>query len=310
MAAIAAGNFKISDMQGANDQKFIEIVRMLQNYRSNSDAFGRIWALMALASGGDKQKALYIIDLILNDGKSSHSTLGAAAPTWRSEEEQQIVHSLINTLQLTPEELSVKNEALNALLAIDSPESLGILLHYLQNIFHQHNDRPSLWRYIIPHMTLPQSAENVEDLVLYNAAIYDRGNHFNHKRHLKALNLYLRLAYESNASGQFFQNLMFLRAFDKKEYQDYLKANEEQIRIMRLWEYTLAGYRFWMVFIPLSTLLMLFFMYGILPKLDLNLGAQKGKKPNRQSSPAADKRNKTVAPPSSIIPIKISTSHD
>jgi hypothetical protein len=310
IAAIAAGNFEISDMQGANDQKFIEIVRMLQNYRSNSDAFGRIWALMGLAGGGDKQKALFIIDLILNDGKSSHSILGASAPTWRSEEEQKIVHSLINTLQLTPEELSVKNGALNALLAIDSPESLGVLLHYLQNIYHQHDDRPSLWRYIIPHMTLPQEAENVEDLIFYSAAVQGRESHINHNRHLKALNRFLRLTYEANESGQFFQTLMFLRAFDNKEYLNYLKANKEQIRVMQLWEYTLAGHRFWMVFIPVSTLFMIFFMYGILPKLDLNLGAQGGKNPNRLSNPAADKRNKIVTPAASIIPIKISSSRD
>jgi hypothetical protein len=305
LAAIASGNFKIKDMQGANDPKFIEIIRMMQNYRSNSDAFGRIWALMALSNGGDKQKALYIIDLILNDGKSSHSILGAFSPTWRSKEEQIIVHSLIDTLKQTPEELSVKTGALNALIALDSPESLGILLHYLQNIYQKHDERPSLWRYIIPHMTLPQEAENVEDLIFYNATTFKEAGDFSNKRHLKALNMYLRLAYEANKSGQFFQNLTFLRTFDANEYQDYLKVNKEQIRILRLLEYTMAGHRFWLVFIPLSMLMMLFFMYGVLPKLNLNLGSQVGQMPNRRSNPAADKRNKTMPPPSSIIPIKI-----
>lgn len=310
LAAMAAGNFKIRDMQGANDQKFIEIVRMLQNYRSNSDAYGRIWALMALADGGDKHKALYIIDLLLNDGKTTHSVQGAAAPTWRSEEERSVVQSFIETLQQTPEELAVKTAALNALLAIDSPETLGVLLHYLQNIYRQHHDRPSLWRYLIPHMSLPQAAENVEDLIFYLAATIDNSAYLQHKRHLKALNLYIRRAYEANASGQFFQNLTFLRSFDAEEYQRYLQANVEQIRIMRLWEYTQAGFRFWLIFLPISAVIMLVFMYGILPKLNLNLGGQGGNQPNRRANPASDKRNKVVPPPASIIPIKISSTQE
>jgi catalase (peroxidase I) len=56
LAAIAVGNFKILDAQGSNDPKFTEIVRMLQNYRSNSDAFARAWAVLALVGVGDRQK--------------------------------------------------------------------------------------------------------------------------------------------------------------------------------------------------------------------------------------------------------------
>lgn len=307
IAAIAAGAFEIVDMPGANDQKFVEIIRMLQNYRSNSDVFGRIWALYALTAGGDSQKALYILDLILNNGAAAHSVLGVASPTWRSQEEQNIVNSLIKTLQQTPEELAVKTAALNAILALDSPESLAVLLHYLSNVYHQYHERPSIWRFILPHMSLPQEAENIEDLIIYMATKYGQEKQPN-KRQLKALQRAIRIAYEQNHSGQFFQYLMFLQAFDNSEFQRFVKHNKDQIQIMRLWEYYLAGHNFWLFFIPISALLLVFFIYVILPKFNLNLGIQGGKHANKRASPAADRNNKILAPASSIIPIQI--SHD
>ncbi|WP_054773904.1 HEAT repeat domain-containing protein, partial [Methylogaea oryzae] len=266
LAAIAVGNFAIRDTQGSSDPKFTEIVRMLQNYRSNSDAFGRAWAVTALANVGDKQKALYIIDLVLNDGTASNSIVGDAAPSWRDEEEKAAVQGLVDTLKQTPEELSVKTQALGALLAIESPEALDVLLHYLDHVYAVHHARPSLWRYIVPHLTLPQEAENVEDVVMYLAQT--QGPH-THKRQLKALNLFLRNAYENYRSGEFFQALNFLRAFDAAEYQDYIAHTGEQIRIMRGVEYLRATLPFWLAFWPISLLALLFIGYVALPALNL-----------------------------------------
>lgn len=304
LAAIALGNFKLLDTQSANDRKFIEILRMLQNYRSNSDAFGRGWAMLALAGIADKQKALYAIDLVLNDGITSNAILGQAAPAWRSQEEMQVVESLVDMLKQTPEELWVKTQALNALIAIDSPESLGVLLNYLHHIYRTRHTRPSMWRYLAPHMSLPQEAENVEDIVVYLARKYGAGSDSVHKQHLKELHTRLWQVYDANLSGEYFQLLKFLQLFDTEEYRDYLAQNPEQIRIMRIAEYFRASSLFWLVFWPVSLLLMLLLSYIVLPAFNLSPQKKTGA-PNLRSNPASDTRNQSVAPPSTIVPIKI-----
>ena len=310
-AAIGVGNFQILDSQGANDQKFIEIIRMLQNYRSNSDGFARGWAVLALPGTGDKQKALYAIDLLLNDGDDSNSIVGTAATAWRSEEEQAVMQSWIETLKKTPEDLWVKTQALNALIAIDSfesesPESLGILLHYLHHAYAVHSDSPTLWRYIAPHFTLPQEAENAEDIVFFLAKKQRNINPGADKQDLKALRMGLWQAYQNHHSGDFFQILNFLRHFDTTEYRDYLTQNDEQIRLMRILEYTQATYWFWMVCWPISLLCVLIINYSLLPLLSYSLPAHKTRyRPNQRANPAADNRSKTLPPASAIVPIKI-----
>ncbi|MGR8929810.1 MAG: HEAT repeat domain-containing protein [Gammaproteobacteria bacterium] len=303
LAAIAVGNFVIQDTQGSSDPKFTEIVRMLQNYRSNSDAFGRAWAVTALANVGDQQKALYAIDLLLSDGAASQSVVGQASPTW-NEEEKQVIESWIETLQKTPEELLVKTQALETLLAMDTPETLDVTLHYLGHVYQAHDDRPSMWRYIVPHVTLPQEAENIEDVVSYLAQTQGNGHPQFHKRQLKSLNVYLRQAYEHYRSGEFFQLLNFMRAFDQQEYQNYLSHTAEQIRIMRIDEYLTATLSFWLVCLPLNLLISLFVSYLILPALKLEPVAV-GHQGNSRANPAAF-ANVSSAKAPAIVPIKIS----
>lgn len=308
LAAIAVGNFAIRDTQGSSDPKFIEIVRMLQNYRSTTDAFGRAWAVNALANVGDPQKALYVIDLLLNDGETLRSTVGEAAPSWHGDEERNAIQGLADTLKQTPEELSVKTQALGALIAIQSPEVLDVLLHYLNHVYEAHHTRPSLWRYIVPHLSLPQEAENIEDVVSYLALAQGQGHPQFHKRHLKALNVALRQTYETYRSGEFFQLLGFLRAFDSGEYRDYLAHTEEQIRIMRGCEYLKATLPFWLAFWPASLLLLLFAGHWLLPALNWEPAGAQRRSPNRRANPAADPGNAGAAPPPVIVPLKISAA--
>jgi len=303
LAAITVGNFVIQDTQGSSDPKFTEIVRMLQNYRSNSDAFGRAWAVTALANIGDQQKALYAIDLLLSDGVASQSVVGQASPTW-NEEEKQVIGGWVETLEKTPEELLVKTQALAALLAMNTPETLDVVLHYLQHVYQAHDDRPSMWRYIVPHATLPQEAENVEDVVFYLAQTQGKGHPQFHKRQLKALNVYLRQAYEHYRSGEFFQLLNFMRVFDHQEYQHYLVHTAEQIRIMRIDEYLTATLPFWLVCLPLNLLISLFVSYVILPALKLE-PVTVGHQGVSRANPAAFANMSTAAAPA-IVPIKIS----
>lgn len=315
-AAIAVGNFTIVDAQGANDQKFIEIIRMLQNYRSNSDSFARGWAVLALSGVGDKQKALYVIDLLLNDGTDSDSIVGTAASAWRSEEEQAVMQSWVETLKRTPEDLWVKTQALTALIAIDSieaesPESLAILLHYLRHTYAVTDDKPTLWRYIAPHFTLPQEAENAEDAVFFLADKYRHSSPATGKQDLKALRMGLWQAFQNHQSGDFFQILSFLRQLDVSEYQAYLIQNEEQIRLMRILEYFHATYWFWLICWPISLLCVLVINYSLLPMLSFSLPAHKTRyRPNQRANPAADGRNKTVPPASAIVPIKLTLTDE
>ncbi|MGY6277159.1 HEAT repeat domain-containing protein [Methylomonas sp. MgM2] len=303
LAAIAIGNFAIRDTQGSSDPKFTEIVRMLQNYRSNSDAFGRAWAVTALANIGDQQKALYAIDLLLSDGVASQSIVGEASPSW-NDEERQVISAWVETLRKTPEELLVKTQALTALLAMNTPETLDVMLHYLQHVYQAHHDRPSMWRYIVPHATLPQEAENVEDVVFYLARTQGKGHPQFHKRQLKSLNVYLRQAYENYRSGEFFQLLNFMRAFDRQEYQHYLVHTAEQIRIMRIDEYLTATLPFWLVCLPLNLLIALFVSYVVLPALKLE-PVIVGHQGNSRANPAAFANVSAAAAPA-IVPIKIS----
>lgn len=302
IAAIAAGNFSIQDIQGSSDPKFTEIVRMLQNYRSNSDAFGRAWAVTALANVGDKQKALYVIDLILSDGTASQSVVGHAAPTW-NDDDKQVIADLIETLHKTPEELLVKTQALNTLLALESPEALDVLLHYLQHIYVARDTRPSMWRYIAPHLTLPQEAENVEDVVTYLAQTQGNGHPQFHKRQLKALHDYLRQAYQQHRSGEFFQLLSFLRAFDSQDYRQYLAQTGEQVRVMRVIEYLTATLPFWLAVWPLNLLIALLVSYLLLPALKLE-PVKVGHSGNSRANPAAF-GNVAANKAPAIVPIKI-----
>lgn len=302
LAAIAAGNFSIRDTQGSSDPKLTEIVRMLQNYRSSSDAFGRAWAVTALANVGDKQKALYIIDLILSDGTASQSVVGQAAPTW-SEEDRQVLADLMTTLQQTPEELLVKTQALNTLLALESPEGLDVLLHYLQHIYDVRTTQPSIWRFIAPHFSLPQEAENVEDVVLYLAQTQGNGHPQYLKRQLKALHDALREAYQQHRSGEFFQLLNFLKHFDAQNYQAYLDQTTEHVRIMRAIEYLSATVPFWLVVWPFNLLIALLVSYLILPALKLE-PVRVGHSGNSRANPAAF-GNAAAQKAPVIVPIKI-----
>lgn len=302
IAAIAAGNFSIRDTQGSSDPKFTEIVRMLQNYRSNSDAFGRAWAVTALANVGDKQKALYVIDLILSDGTASQSIVGQAAPTW-SEDDKHVIADLVDTLHKTPEELLVKTQALNTLIALESPEALDVLLHYLEHIYTTRETRPSMWRFLAPHFTLPQEAENVEDVVFYLAQTQGNGHPQFLKRQLKALHDYLRQAYQHNRSGEFFQFLSFLKKFDQQDYQEYLAQTSEQIRVMRVVEYLTATFLFWLVVLPLNLLIALLVSYLVLPALNLE-PVRVGHGGNSRANPAAFGNVVTSKAPI-IVPIKI-----
>ncbi|UZR27260.1 HEAT repeat domain-containing protein [Methylococcus mesophilus] len=309
LAAIAVGNFKITDMQSANDRKFTEIVRMLVNYRTNADTFARVFALYALATVGDRQKALYVLDLIFNDGATVHSVMGQAAPAWKSEEEKAAVQSLIEILGETPEEPYVKTQALKVLLATESQESIGILLHYLNHIYEYTHSRPGLLRYVVPHMTLPQEAENVEDVVDYLAARY-RANPERLQQPLKALRAYLGSAYGNHRSGEFFQFLKFLEEYDGQEYEEYLKQTQEHVLLMRILEYVKSTYGFWLVFWPLSLLILIVAQYGfgLSPRFARAGDGTASAKPNRRANPAADIRNRRQAPAAAVVPIKITSA--
>lgn len=305
LAAIAAGNFTIRDTQGSSDPKFSEIVGMLQNYRSNSDAFGRAWAVTGLANVGDKQKALYVIDLILNDGRASQSVMGEAAPSW-NEADKRAIAGLVDILRQTPEELLVKTQALNALLALESPEALDVLLHYLDHIYQSHHTRPGIWRYLAPHMTLPQEAENVEDVVVYLAGVQGSGHQAFHSRQLKAMHGFLDQAYERYRSGEFFQVLNFLRQFDPEAYRQYQSQTGEHIRIMRAVEYLTATWGFWLVLWPLNLLLSLLVSYLLLPALKWE-PVRLGNNGNARANPAAF-GNVVPHKAPAIVPIKITAA--
>ncbi|MFO1418651.1 MAG: HEAT repeat domain-containing protein [Methylotetracoccus sp.] len=308
LAAVAAGNFRIVDMQSSNDLKFTEIVRMLVNYRTNADSFARAFAVSGLTTVGDRQKALYVIDLVLNDGTTANSMLGEAAPSWRSDDERAAVQSLVSTLAATPEEAYVKTQALKVLLAMDSQEALAILLHYLDHIYEVHGTRPGMLRFIVPHMTLPQEAENVEDLVLHLAARY-REAPDPLQQPLKTLRAELSHAYSHHRSGEFFQYLSFLEAYDSREYKDYLAQTTEHVLLMRVEEYLRSTYGLWLVFWPLSLALLIIVQYGwgLTPRFGGTAGGAFGSGTNRHANPAADLRNRRQAPAAAVVPIKITS---
>jgi len=243
MAAIASGNFRLHDNQSARDPKFREIVRMLVNFRTNSDAYSRAFALSSLVNVVDRQKALYVIDLVLNDGASGHSLLGESAPSWSDENEREAVHGLIAILSSTPDEIYVKTHALKVLMAMDSPDSLGILMHYLRKIYHDTGARPSMLHYIVPHMTLPQEAENTEDVIIDFAKRY-RESPDPLQQPLKVLRANLSDFYNHYQSAPFFQALNFLKAFDPDEYREYLKETREHLLLMRIIEYARSTWGF------------------------------------------------------------------
>ena len=305
LAAIAAGNFRILDMQSSNDLKFTETVRMLVNYRTNADSYARAFALSTLPTVGDRQKALYVIDLVLNDGKSVNSTLGHAAPAWKDEQEQLAVHSLIETLTETPEEPYIKTHALKVLLAMDSHESLGILLHYLQDIYADSGYRPGMLRYIVPHLTMPQEAENVEDMVSWMAASY-RERHEPLEHILKTLRTYLSSAYQKHQSAEFFQYLRFLEEFSPEEFREYVDQTAEHVLLMRVTEYLHSTWLFWLVLWPILLVAFLILQYGFGLFISLSSDSPRSRRSaNRYSNPASDIRNLRQAPAPAIVPVKI-----
>lgn len=307
MAAIASGNFRLHDSQSARDPKFREIVRMLVNFRTNSDAYSRAFALSSLVNVVDRQKALYVIDLVLNDGTSGHSLLGESAPSWTDESEREAVHGLIAILSSTPDEVYVKTHALKVLMAMDSPDSLGILMHYLRKIYQDTGARPSMLRYIVPHMTLPQEAENTEDVIIDFARRY-RDDPDPLQQPLKVLRANLSDFYNHYQSAPFFQALSFLEAFDPDEYREYLNETREHLLLMRVIEYARATWGFWLVLWPFSVLILLGLQYGLGLFVSIGGGAHRPT-PNRHANPAADIRNRHQAPAAAIVPVKINRTH-
>lgn len=307
MAAVASGNFRLHDSQSARDPKFREIVRMLVNFRTNSDAYARAFALSSLVNVVDRQKALYVIDLVLNDGTSGHSLLGESAPSWSDESEREAVHGLIAILSSTPDEVYVKTHALKVLMAMDSPDSLGVLMHYLRKIYQDTGTRPSMLRYIVPHMTLPQEAENTEDVIIDFARRY-RANPDPLQQPLKVLRANLSDFYNHYQSAPFFQALNFLEAFDPDEYREYLQETREHLLLMRVIEYARSTWGFWLVLWPFALLFLLGLQYGLGLFVSIG-GAGPRPTPNRHANPAADIRNRHHAPAAAIVPVKINRTH-
>lgn len=310
LAAVASGNFQILDMQSSNDRKFTEVVHMLVNYHSNADTFARAHALASLATVGDRQKSLYVIDLVLNDGTSASSSLGNAAPAWKDEDEKAAVRSLIETLESSPEEPYIKTQALKVLLAMDSHESLGILMHYIDHIYKTTGTRPSLLRYIVPHMTLAQEAENAEDVVAYLASDY-RAHPDPLQQTLKTLRAWLSHFYQHHDSAAFFQTLRFLENFDPQEFDYYLNQTGEHILLMRFEEYIRSSYGFWLVLWPVTLAMLIFVQYslGLFHGLSSPSG-KPGSSPNRFANPAADLQNRKQAPAAAVVPIRISRNNN
>ena len=306
LAAVASGNFQILDMQSSNDRKFTEAVHMLVNYHSNADTFARAYALASLATVGDRQKSLYVVDLVLNDGTSASSSLGSAAPAWKDEDEKTAVKSLIETLGTSPEEPYIKTQALKVLLAMNSHESLGILMHYIDHIYETTGTRPGLLRYIVPHMTLAQEAENAEDVISCLASDYS-AHPDPLQQTLKTLRAYLSHFYQHHDSAEFFQTLRFLENFDPKEFGNYLHQTEEHILLMRFEEYIKSSYGFWLALWPLTLVFLIFVQYslGLFHTLS-NSSDKPGSTPNRFSNPAADLQNRKQTPPAAIVPIRLS----
>ncbi len=303
MAAVAMGNFRLLDMQAAHDPKFTALVAMLQTYRTPADAFSRAFALLALTTVADSQKALYVFDLLLNDGSQTHSIPGDSASVWRSPEELIAVTHLAEALQRTPEELYVKTQALKGLLAMNNPESLGVLLHYLEHIHETTQTSPNFLRHLIPHHTLPQAAENVEDAIFYLAERYR--NQASHPEYpLKTLRAFLAQAYETHRSAEFFQYLGFLRAFDESEFMAYREQMKEHIMAMKAMDYITTTWQFWLIVWPLTLVSCLILQYG----MGLNL-QWSGRVPrfqvNRQANPAADIRNQQQVPSAAIVPVRM-----
>lgn len=303
LAAVASGNFRIHDSQGARDPKFREIVRMLVNFRTNADAFARAFALSSLATVADRQKALYVLDLVLNDGATGHSLLGESAPSWSDDQEREAVHGLIGILSATPDEVFVKTHALKVLLAMNHPDSLGILMHYLRKVYADTGSRPSMLHFIVPHMTFPQEAENAEDVISDFARRYRMAPEPLHQP-LKVLRANLSDFYKGYESAQFFQTLQFLEAFDEAEYQNYLFETREHVLLMRIIEYSRSTWGFWLVFWPLSILFLLGVQYGL--GFFMSIGGDGPKTiPNRYANPATDLRSRRQAPASAILPVSI-----
>ena len=303
LAAVASGNFRIHDSQSSKDPKFREIVKMLVNFRTNSDAFARAFALSSLINVADRQKALYIIELVLNDGHAGHSLLGENAPSWADSEEREIVQGLISILAATPDEIYVKTHALKVLMAMDNPESLGVLMHYLQKVYEENGTRPSMMRFILPHLTLPQEAENIEDVIIDLAQNY-QSHPDRLQQPLKVLRANLSDFYNHLQSAQFFQTLKFLEYFDPEEYRLYLKETGEHILLMRIIEYVRSTWIFWLLVWPLLLTLLLGLQYGLglFGSID---GRGSRPAPNRNANPAADLRNRRQMPASTIVPVKI-----
>ena len=195
LAAMVLGGFRIRDTQAANDPKFVDMVRLLQNYRANSDSYSRCWAVLGLISTADVHKTLYVLDLILNDGAPAEASLGLSSPVWRSEEEKQAVTGLQALLQQTPEEMLVKNAALKALMALHSPESLGILLYAMHHSYLKAGYDPGLWHILLPHHSPPQLAENTADILLWMSGTDHTGS-VEWSRYLRAFNTQIQMSYD------------------------------------------------------------------------------------------------------------------
>ena len=162
-------------------------------------------------------------------------------------------------------------------------------------------------RYIVPHLTPPQEAENVEDVVFYLAQQY-RASPDPLRQPLKTLRAYLSSAYAQHRSAEFFQYLGFLSTFDEQEYREYVELTNEHVLLMRASEYLRSTYGFWLALWPALLWCVLALQYGLGFSLDFaGAGRNTPSAPNRHSNPAADIRNHRRAPPAAaVVPIKVS----
>ncbi len=228
-AAQAAANFRVINSANARDPKLVRLVRVLANQTSDADVFPRAQAVSALTTLGNDQKALYLLDLILNEGHSSGTRAESLTAIWPDTEERVAVEELRHALLSSKESAAIRLSALEGVLTLNSPGAFDIVVQYLKRLDHD----AELSQMILPYSDRGPETEAAEEALRILAGAHT-GDVFIKQTLLRELND----AYVHGESGRYLYTLLpILKTVDEPAYSKYVAENDPAIHIMAVHEF-------------------------------------------------------------------------
>lgn len=219
-------NVKIVNSSNTLDPKIPGIFSTIARYRNDADISARASAIRALTSLGSEEKALFVLDLVLNRGRVSGSSAENLKSVWPIDEERAAVEELRDSLLSLhrKEHPYITILTLETLLSMKTPKAFDIVAEYLLSLHHE----PHIWQQLLPLSDHGPYFESAHRALEYLAKEYPKDSLIQQSLHRR-----LNDAYGDWHPGHYLKVFLpLLKTADPEGYQTFIVENKIQIDLM------------------------------------------------------------------------------